>query len=137
MNQAVSADVPAALARVQRKIEQWRQSHRPRAPWPDELWRQAAALARVHGINPIARALRLDYYALKKHVQSESAEAGKAAEQFLEILPGGMDGLSASRPRCTIEVEQAGGGKVRICLEGGELPDVRGLLPALLREGES
>ena len=137
MNDVMPQELAAAFGRVHRKIEQWRRTHRPRSPFPGELWREAAELALAHGVNPVARALRLDYYALKKHVQTGSAEAGKAAEQFLEILPGGMDGLSASRPRCTIEVEQAGGGKVRICLEGGELPDVRGLLPALLREGES
>ena len=135
MNKAISADVPTALGRVQRKIEQWRQTHRPRAPLPDELWRQAADLARADGINPIARALRLDYYALKRHAEEPARQAGKAAPQFLEILPGGMDAMSASRPQCTIEVEQAGGVKVRICLEGGPLPDVFGLLPVLLGEG--
>lgn len=135
MNDARSADVPAALARVQRMVEQWRQTHRPRAPWPEELWRQAADLARACGINPIARALRLDYDTLKKRVERMATEAPQADPQFLEIFPGGMDGTWASRPRCMIEVEQAGGRKTRISLEGGELPDVLKMLPVLLREG--
>lgn len=135
MNDAISADVPAALGRVQRNIEQWRQTHRPRAPWPDELWRQAADLARAYGINPIARALRLDYYTLKKRVERTATESPKADPQFLEIFPGGMNGTCASWPRCMIEVEQAGGRKTRICLEGGELADLLEMLPVLLREG--
>ena len=134
MNKAISTDVPAALGRVQRKIEQWRQTHRPRTPWPDELWRQASDLARAYGINPIAQALRLDYYTLKRHVEGTATEAPKASPQFMEILAGGTAGTSASRPQCLIEVEQAGR-KMRICLEGGELPDVLEMLPELLREG--
>ena len=66
MGDSMHLNFPAALSRAQRKIEQWRQRHRPRARIPEELWREAAQLACAHGVNRTARALRLDYYALKK-----------------------------------------------------------------------
>ena len=122
--------LPAALLRAQRKIEQWRQQHRPRARIPEELWRQAAQLVCVYGINRTARALRLDYYALKKHATA-AAEVGERAPEFVEVLPGG---LPASRPQCTIELEEASGAKMRIRLEGGNLPDVADLTRTF-REG--
>ena len=124
MGQTVQSDGAAALGRAQRKIEQWRQRRRPRARIPEELWREAAELAGSYGINRTARALRLDYYSLKKRV-AVAARSGKCAPAFVELLPGGMP---VSGPECLIEVEDGGGVKMRIRLQGGELPDVAGLI---------
>ena len=132
MGNWVQPDFPAALSRAQRKIEQWRQRRRPRARIPEELWREAAELACAHGINRTARALRLDYYALKKRAAA-TARSGERAPEFVEILPGG---LPTPRPECTIELEDAGGVKMRIHLQGGDLPDVAALARGF-REGRS
>lgn len=125
-------DFPAALCRAQRKIEQWRQRRRPRTRIPEELWREAAELACTHGINRTARALRLDYYALKKRAAA-AARSGQRAPQFMEILPGG---LPTPRPECMIELEDVSGVKMRIHLAGGDLPDVANLARRF-REGRS
>jgi hypothetical protein len=130
MDDAIPTGVPAAFSRAQRKIEQWRQRHRPRAPIPEELWREAAELACAYGINRTARALRLGYYALKKRVAA-AAGSGERAPEFVEILPGGMP---SGRPECLIEVEDASGVKMRIRLQGGDLPDVAALT-RVFREG--
>jgi hypothetical protein len=118
--------LPAALSRAQRKIEQWRQQHRPRARLPDELWREAAKLASAYGINRTARALRLDYYALKEHAAA-AAESSEPAPEFVEVLPGAMP---SARPECLIEIEEAGGAKMRIRLQGENPPDVAELTRA-------
>jgi len=125
-------DFPAALSRAQRRIEQWRTRRRPRTRIPEELWREAAQLACAHGINRTARALRLDYYALKKRAAA-TARSGERAAEFVEILPGG---LSAPRPECMIELEDVSGAKMRIHLQGGDLPDVAALARGF-REGRS
>ena len=130
MGKWVQPDFPSALSRAQRKIEQWRERRRPRARIPEELWREAAQLACVHGINRTARALRLDYYALKKRAAA-AARSGQRVPQFMEILPGG---LSTPRPECTIELEDARGTKMRMHLQGGDLPDVAALT-RVFREG--
>ena len=115
-----------AFSGAQRKIQQWRQRHRPRTLIPEELWREAAQLASTHGINRTARALRLDYYSLKKRVAA-AAGTGQRTPEFVEILPGG---LSAARPECLIEVEDPGGAKLRIHLQGEAVPDVAALTRA-------
>ena len=69
--------------------------------------------------------MRLDYYALKKH--AAAAESGEHVPEFVEVLPGGMPAL---QPECTIELEEAGGAKMRIRLQGGNLPDVADLTRA-------
>jgi hypothetical protein len=132
MDDSTHSDFSAACSRVQRKLEHWRQRHRPRVPISEGLWREAAELARTHGINRTARALRLDYYSLKKR----AAAAGRSGEhipEFVEILP---DGISTPRPECLIEVEEPGGAKLRIHLQGGDSPDVAALTRAF-REGRS
>jgi hypothetical protein len=118
---------------VQRKLVHWRQRHRPRTPIPEELWREAAALAHAHGINRIARALRLDYYSLQKHAAA-AARSDVRPPQFVELLPGGLPTSPLSRPECLIEVEDSGGAKLRIHLQGGAFPDVAALTRGF-REG--
>ena len=130
MDDATPSDFSAACFRVQRKLMHWRQGHRRGARIPEELWREAAELASAHGINRIARALRLDYYSLQKRAAA-TTRSGMRAPEFVELLP---DGLPASRPACLIEVEEPGGAKLRIHLQGGELPDVAALTRGF-REG--
>ena len=132
MGETVRSGFPAAFGRAQRKFEQWRQRRRPRARIPEELWREAAELACAYGVNRTARALRLDYYSLKKRVAA-AARSGQRAAEFVEILPGGM---AAPRSECEIEVEDGSGVKMRIHLQGGDLPDVAALL-GIFWEGRS
>ena len=133
MDDATPADYLAACSRTQRKIEHWRQRHRPRTPIPEELWREAAELASAHGINRIARALRLDYYSLKERAAA-AARSGVRPPEFVELLPGGLPTSPPSRPECLIEVEDPDGAKLRIHLQGGALPDVAALTRGF-REG--
>ena len=132
MGDSAHSDFPTAIRRSQRKFEQWRQRRRPRAQIPQELWRQAAELACRYGINRTARALRLDYYSLKKRVTA-AARTVEPSSEFVEILPGGMP---APRPECLIELDDASGVKMRIRLAGGDLPDVVALT-RVFREGRS
>ena len=83
-------------------------------------------MACAHGINRTAQALRLDYYSLKKRAAA-AARTGERAPEFVEVLPGGMP---APRPECLIEIEEASGAKMRIRLQGGDLPDVAALTRA-------
>ena len=129
MGNRTHMDFPAALLRAQRKFGQWRERRRPRTPIPAELWREAVELACAHGVNRTARALRLDYYSLKKRVTA-AARTGERVPKFVEILPGGM---STPRPECLIELEDANGMKMRIHLQGGDLPDVS-VLTRMFRE---
>ena len=124
MGETVRSGLPAAIGRAQREFEQWRQRRRPRARIPEELWREAAELACAHGVNRTARALRLDYYSLKKRAAA-AARSGQRGPEFVELLAGGM---AAPRSECVIEVEDPRGAKMRIRLQGGDLPDVAALL---------
>jgi hypothetical protein len=64
------------LERMRRRLERWRQRYGGRGrPIPAELWEQAACVARVEGVAPTARALRLDRYRLAQRAGGGASDA--------------------------------------------------------------
>lgn len=106
--------VPRPLVRASAQFEKWRKRGPRGRKIPDRLWSLARSLAENYGVNPTARALRLDYYDLKRRVQAAGPSGAPAAEPaatFLEVLP---------RPRgeCVVEIEDRRGAKMTIRLPG-------------------
>jgi hypothetical protein len=54
---------------------------------PEELWTAAAALAESEGVSWVARALRLDYYKLKRRCTKGEGAPSKLAptQRFVEV----------------------------------------------------
>jgi hypothetical protein len=136
MSRINRGEVPARLENVRRRFEDWRQGHRARSRIPESLWASAVELGRAYGINRTARALRLDYYSLKKRVEtvrpattghktavSSDDPEGPALATFVEVaaLPSAIAG------ECILELEDAVGAKMRIHLKGHEMPDLTAL----------
>ena len=113
------------LKQVQHRFELWRKTRKGRAPIPETLWVSAVELAREDGLHRTARALRLNYYALKKRFGLITAPGRPRREAtFVELLPPGVAGPSA----CSIEMENARGGKIKIQLQGLGGPDLAVLI---------
>ena len=115
-----------AIEGVRRRFERWRRGRSAGSRIPKPLWAAAVELADSCGVHPIARALRLDYYSLKKRVEvmkrgprrAPASSAHKAS--FLELpAPTGI-----GVPECVLELENAEGAKMRIHWKGGEAPDL-------------
>ena len=69
------ASIPIALSTARHQFDHWRsQQPNKRTRLPKELWRQAVALAKEHGLNKTARALNVKYYSLKKHLDETGAD---------------------------------------------------------------
>jgi hypothetical protein len=122
-------DLPARLEGLRRRFEGWRRTRKVRCRIPEPLWASAVKLAGRYGIHRTAKALRVDYYALKKRVEgAPAATAGKTpvevgGSRFLE-LPGAA---WAGWGECTLELEDAGRAKLRVHLKGFEAPDLAAL----------
>ena len=122
-------DLPARLEGVRRRFERWRRTRKVRARIPEPLWGSAVKLAGRYGIHRTAKALRLDYYALKKRVEGASAAIASntslegAKAQFLELPSSPWVGSG----ECTLELEDAGGAKLRVHLKGFAAPDLAAL----------
>lgn len=156
MSTISDGEAPARLEAVRRRFEDWRRGHRARSRLPERLWVSAVELGRTHGINRTARALRLDYYSLKKRVESSSRKwiesvrpatigrnaatigrktaaaprdpKGPTSATFLEVgpLPSAVAG------ECIVELEDGEGARMRVHLKGAEaieraVPDLAAL----------
>jgi hypothetical protein len=105
------------LEQARRRFEQWRRRNcYGRIPF--DLWRCAAAVAAVHGLELTAARLRLDEDRLRqwmRRLENDAEDASSAqSSQFVE-LPSLDHG---STPECILELEEPSGRKLRISLKG-------------------
>ena len=108
--------------RVEHHFDLWRKTRKRCPQIPETLWSPAVELAREHGLHRTARALRLNYYSLKKRFRLIAGATSRPQREatFVELLPPGATGHSA----CTIEMENAQGGKMKIHVQGLGGPDL-------------
>lgn len=120
--------LPTRLEGVRRRLERWRRTHPARTRIPEPLWAAVVKMAKVYGIHRTAKALRLDYYSLKKRAEAKAAAASEmpdtsAAATFLDLAPTPQIGTC----ECTVEFEEPGGAKMRVQLTGRDTPDLAAL----------
>jgi hypothetical protein len=129
MNDRARRDHPTRLAAVRRRFEAWRRVRKPRSRIPESLWRSAVKMAVVYGMHRTARALRLDYYALKKRIERgtpalatapTAVSKAEGVTPFLELVPP----LSTAAGEYVLELENAAGAKMRVHLKGVASPDL-------------
>ena len=107
---------------VRHRFDVWRKTRKRCSPIPETLWSSAVELAREHGLHRTARALRLNYYSLKKRFPLIPGSPSKTQREttFVELLPP----VAAGHSGCTIEMENAQGGKMKIHVQGLGGPDL-------------
>jgi hypothetical protein len=126
--------LPARLASLQRRFEDWRRTRQIPARIPDSLWSAAARAASTHGVSRVATVLRVNYHALKERVERTatgtsdrpsalSASAGDAVAKFVELTSP----VSASPCECILELQDTAGAKMRIQWKGVGMPDLAAL----------
>jgi hypothetical protein len=120
------------LEQLRLRFELWRRNHPGRHRLPQELWSAAANLAQRYGVCRTAKALRLEYYSLKKHMQMGAAGKGELerSPRFVELLP-----LNSSNiPECSVELENVRGAKIKIQVKGAGIGELSNLTQLLWRE---
>jgi hypothetical protein len=118
------------LENVRRRLDAWRRTRCGRERIPERLWTAAVQMAGVYGLCITARTLRLDYVALKRHVESARRQGPPGPEpamSFVEVRPP----EPTAAPECLLELEDPRGVKMRIHLQGVALPDVVALSQCL------
>ena len=106
---------PTSLKDLELRLADWRKTHKPPTPIPVELWQGAADVAARHGVGPVARALRLDYAALKKRVApaAEPRSIDGPVATFMEWLAPTAGPIG----ECALEVETSHGARLRVHLK--------------------
>ena len=129
-----AVDLPGELEQLRRRFEEFRNTEPLRSRLPESLWAAAAELAKRHGVNATARALRLDYTGLRKRVENPDRPKRKrmvaAAPTFLEFVAPGAKAVT----NCTVEVESAQGSKLRLELKAVATTELAGLIRAFVNQ---
>ena len=97
------------LARMRRRLVEWRESHARGVAFPNALWSAAGRVAQRHGVHVTARALGLEYNKLKRasggviaQGRSEARRPPKATRmRFIEVT--GMVPASACGWRVSLQ----------------------------------
>jgi hypothetical protein len=131
--------VPAAVARLGRRITTFREEHPKRSRLPAELWAEALRLSHEHDVATVARGAGLGYASLKQRREAATSVVAEGAEPapFVELRATEVFGGSPARPEDTeVELTDAQGARLRVRL-GAAAPSRRELgvlLTALWRE---
>lgn len=123
------------IVALRNRIDQWRQNRTKNSPMPEELWRQAVALARQQGLGPVSRGLRVDYGKLKiRYDQLADHDSGPIptfSDGFVEIDRAHL--ASPNDTTVTLELSAPDGAKLVVRLNGREPVDLLGLAQAFWR----
>lgn len=120
MNDVNKDRLPAVVTDARRRLDGWRKSRPGWERIPAQLWKEAAALARAHGINPIAKALRLDYYSLKRQMEAVSRAPGARPVPHPAFVEVALVPSSPAPAECAVELERSDGARMRVRLSRQE-----------------
>ncbi len=119
--------VSPKLLRLAERLESWRKRAGRRRRLPEAIWRAAVELAREHGVHPVARSLRLNYYSLKRRVSEAPA---RDPSEFVEVRLAEPDGA----PGWTIELQDGSERRMTMATPVGSEVDPVALASAFWRE---
>ena len=106
-------------ARIERVKGPLRRAYLPQVKEP-VLFGVHSEVAEHYGLNKTAKALHLDYNALKKRLKT-MPDGNESSPAFIELI---SPPASSSNSECLIELEAPHGEKMRIHLKGTALPDL-------------
>jgi hypothetical protein len=120
------------LEQVAERLKEWRAVRRKGACIPEEYWREALRLARVHGVGPTCSALRLSPLYMQRRLAGGCAPVRPArrAAAFVEVAPPAA-GDVAIHPM--LELLQPNGVKWVLRASEGALREILPFLPTLLQ----
>jgi hypothetical protein len=133
MDNARQPDLPRPLDDLRRRLIRWRSARTKLGPIPEDLWVEAAGLARVHGVSRVANALGLGYEGLKRRTEGEKEKQSARAIQgpFVEI-----DTRAISFSGVSVEIERPDGMKMAIRLTGAIPLDLASLVDSFAGKRE-
>ncbi len=109
------------VEKARKKFAAWRRCRKARSRIPEEPWTSAVVAATAVGVNQACKALRLDYYALKRRVvASPEIPSVKASGNFVEFDTGGPPLFT----EWAVEMDNGRGGRMRVVARSVSGPDV-------------
>ena len=101
-------------------------------PMPIEIWGRAVVLARQFGVCKVARALGIDYTALRQKVAKAMEQPGLVKPTFVELPDRYIPEERPINLGAVIEISTPDGSRVRVQLEAGRGWEAAGIVAAFL-----
>ena len=123
----------SALQQLAQRLKVWRTTRRHGQRIPDQYWKAATDLARVHGLHPTSATLKLNYYDLQRRLQARRAPRTRrpTPATFVELPPAPWPpGLGE---RGTVEVVHTSGARLNLRLPNARPKDLLPLVRLFLR----
>jgi hypothetical protein len=120
------------LEQVRRRFEEYRSTQAKRGRLPESLWTDAAKLAKRYGVNVAAHELRLDYSKLKRQMEERDRPKRKEKESSIPAFVELVGRAPGAVTNCSLEVESAKGGKLRLDLTAVATTEIAGLIRAFM-----
>lgn len=111
MGKRNAGPLPAETGRLKAAVQSWRDTRAKVGPMPADLWQRAMSLAAKHGICRVARAIGVDYSALRERL--EVREVPSAEPAFLEI-PATMVLAGTETGEAQVEIARCDGSRLRM-----------------------
>lgn len=128
-----SGTEPPQLQPLVQRLKAWRTTRTRGQRIPDDLWEAAVDVARVHGLNRTAAALKLSYYDLQRRISGVRVpRKGRVpAAGFVELAPlGPPAGLGEEG---TLELVQGSGARLILRLPNASPKDLLPMVRLFLR----
>lgn len=134
ITKAQKEELAVRIEPLRQQVEAWRKNKGPNEHMPEAVWEAAMELAKLYGVSPVQRILRIDYRGLERRTLGITKPSPKAPApgrpSFVE-LPS----LSVRRAEHLVELEDGAGRKLSIKVLGGSLAEVLPLAQAFWRPG--
>lgn len=127
-------ELKVRIAPLRAQVETWRKSRSVNEKMPEGLWEAATELAKIYGVSPVQRILRIDYRGLERRalgIKKAKAKAGATEEPRFMELPS----LPVRRVEHVVELEDAAGRKPSLKIPAGHVAEVVALAQAFWRPG--
>ena len=115
------------------RLKAWRATRTHGQRIPEDLWKAAADLARLHGLNPTAAALKLNYYGLERRL---SGGRGPRKRPLLPTPFVELPSLALAPDlgqRGTLELVRASGARLTLRLPNASPKDLLPVVQMFLR----
>jgi hypothetical protein len=124
---------PPQLHPLVQRLKAWRATRPSGQRIPEDLWKAAADLARVHGLNPTAAALKLSYYDLQRRVSGANVPRRRRVPRasFVQLAPPAL--LPVPGPEGTLELVQASGARLILRFPNARPRDLLSMVQLFLR----
>src|SRR5688572_3313608 len=124
---------PPQLLPLAQRLRAWRATRAPGQRIPEDLWKAAAYLARVHGLSRTAPALHLSYYDLQRRLSGVCVPRRRRvpAARFVQLAPPPPPaGLGEHG---TVELVRASGARLTLRLPNASPKDLLPMVHLFLR----